>query len=153
MTPHPFWIPDVPLLVALHLVCTLMMAGLIVFVQLVHYPLKGRVGPEAFAAYQAGHTVRTGWVVIPLMVGELGSAVWLAMAPPAPSVATPAWVGLGLLALVWLSTAALQAPAHGRLGRGFDEAVHRRLVRSNWIRTAAWLLRVPVALLLAFPPA
>jgi hypothetical protein len=28
-----------------------------------------------------------------------------------------------------------------RLSTGFDPVVHRRLVRTNWIRTAAWTVR------------
>lgn len=124
------------------------MAGLIVFVQIVHYPLMARVGADSFVGYEGAHTVRTGWVVIPPMLAELGSAVWLAAILPAGQARQMAWVGLGLLAVIWGSTALFQAPAHGRLVRGFDADVHRRLVRTNWIRTAAWLGRVPIALVL-----
>jgi hypothetical protein len=131
----------------LHLVTTVFMAGLIVFVQIVHYPLMAKVGDGPFVEYERGHTVRTGWVVVPPMVAELGSAVWLVAFPP-PGTEAVSWTGLGLLGVIWLSTAALQAPAHGRLVHGFDAGVHARLVRTNWIRTAAWLARVPVALAL-----
>ena len=122
------------------------MAGLIVFVQIVHYPLMARVGADSFVGYEGAHTVRTGWVVIPPMLAELGSAVWLAAILPPGQARQMAWVGLGLLAVIWGSTALFQAPAHGRLVRGFDADVHRRLVRTNWIRTVAWLGRVPIAL-------
>lgn len=134
-----------------HLVSTVYMAGLIVFVQIVHYPLMSAVGEERFVAYERAHTVRTGWVVVPPMLAELASAIWLAAAPPSPELRGAALAGLGLVALLWISTAALQAPAHGRLVHGFDAAVHRRLVATNWIRTVAWLARVPVALALASP--
>jgi hypothetical protein len=30
------------------------------------------------------------------------------------------------------------APSHARLAQQFDPAVHALLVRTNWIRTAAW---------------
>jgi hypothetical protein len=132
-----------------HLVSTVFMAGLIVFVQIVHYPLMAVVGDERFVAYERAHTVRTGWVVIPPMVAELGSALWLAAAPPSAQLRGAAFVGVILIVIVWLSTAVLQAPAHGRLEGGFDAVVHRRLVSTNWIRTVAWLGRVPVALALA----
>jgi hypothetical protein len=133
----------------LHLVSTLYMGGLIVFVQVVHYPLMGRVGSHEFPGYEEGHATRTTWVVVPLMVTELGSALWLAVFPAGPGDRPLALLGLALLAVIWLSTALLQAPAHGRLSRGFDEGVHRRLVRTNWIRTVTWVARVPVALMLA----
>jgi hypothetical protein len=57
-------------------------------------------------------------------------------------------VGLVLLAGIWLSTALVQAPIHGRLARGFDPALHRRLVRSNWVRTGLWTMRGLVAAIL-----
>jgi len=135
-------------MVELHLVATVFMAGLIVFVQIVHYPLMARVGASTFVDYERGHTVRTGWVVIPPMLTEVATALWLAGMTPIPGSRTVAYAGLALLAVIWLSTAALQAPAHGRLSQGFDETVHRRLVRTNWIRTVAWICRVPIALLL-----
>jgi hypothetical protein len=132
----------------LHLLATVFMAGLIVFVQVVHYPLMARVGADTFAAYERAHTVRTGWVVgLPMLV-EAASAVWLVAVPPAPGLRGAAMAGLALLAVIWLSTALLQMPAHGRLEAGFDTVAHRRLVASNWIRTVAWLARVPVALAL-----
>lgn len=132
----------------IHLVATVFMAGVIVFVQVVHYPLMAGVRAADFVSYERRHTVRTGWVVIPPMLVELGSAVWLVARPPVQAAAPLAYTGLGLILLIWISTALLQAPAHGRLVAGFDAAVHRRLVRTNWIRTGAWLARVPVAVLL-----
>lgn len=124
------------------------MAGLIVFVQVVHYPLMARVGAGTFPAYERAHTTRTGWVVGPPMLLEAASACWLAIYPPSTVLRGAALAGLALLSLIWLSTALLQAPAHGRLGAGFDDGTHRRLVGTNWIRTVAWLARVPVALAL-----
>ncbi len=132
-----------------HLVATVFMAGVVVFVQVVHYPLMARVGPAEFAVYEAEHAARTGRVVIPAMLIELGAALWLAARPAGAAHASLPWVGLVLLLIVWLSTFLLQVPAHARLTAGFDEAAHRRLVGTNWIRTAAWLMRVPVAVLLA----
>ena len=128
-----------------HLVATLLMAGVILYVQIVHYPLMGGVGEAGFADYEKGHTTRTGWVVIPLMLAELGTAVWLAWRPPTPDDQVWALVGLALLGIIWGSTALLQVPAHRRLRSGFHDPTHVRLVRTNWIRTAAWVARVPIA--------
>lgn len=129
----------------IHLGSTLLMAGLILFVQIVHYPLMARVGEEHFQGYETGHTFRTGLLVVPLMTAELATALWLAVDSGAEKNRLVALVGMGLLAVIWLSTALLQAPAHGRLSNGFDASVHRKLVRTNWIRTVSWVARVPVA--------
>ena len=137
-----------PNVLLIHLASTPLMVGLILFVQIVHYPLMAQVGADQFKAFESGHTFRTGLLVVPLMTMELGSALWLMAVPPTVEHRSVAIAGLGLLAIIWVSTALLQAPAHGRLKRGFDPSVHRRLVRTNWIRTIAWLARVPVALVL-----
>ena len=124
------------------------MVGLIWMVQLVHYPLFARVGPQHVIAYEREHTRRITWVVLPLMMAELAcTAVLAAWLPPGPARST-AWVGAGLLAVVWASTALVQVPQHERLSHSWDAAVHRALVRGNWVRTLAWSARGVLALLL-----
>ena len=132
----------------IHLVATVFMAGLIVFVQVVHYPLMAKVGETAWVGYEQAHTVRTGWVVMPAMIAELATAIWIFAEAAGDQAQGVALSGLILLAFIWTSTAVFQAPAHGRLVLGFDNEVHRWLVRSNWIRTFAWLARVPIAIAL-----
>lgn len=131
-------------LLATHAFVTLFMTGLIWFVQVVHYPLFDRVGKPDFATYEAHHTRRTGRLVGGPMILELGLTVALACSPGG----TLAWCGLGLLGIIWLSTAVGQVPMHRRLERGFDQAAHRRLVRGNWVRTIGWSLRAVVAMLM-----
>jgi hypothetical protein len=125
----------------LHLVATLFMTGLIWFVQVVHYPLFGRVGQQGFPAYEAEHAKRTGWVVGPIMCLEALTAVLLAVAPPDGVGRHVPVAGLLLLAVIWLSTFFLQVPQHRILARGYDAHAHRKLVLTNWIRTAAWTMR------------
>ena len=136
-----------------HLIGTLGMFGVILFVQIVHYPLMARVREERFGEYARAHTARTGLVVGPLMIPEFGAALWLALIPLAtPTLNLLAWIGLALLILIWAVTGLVSVPCHSRLMRGFDAGVHRRLVSSNWIRTALWAIRVPIALWLAGVP-
>jgi hypothetical protein len=135
-------------LLAAHAFVTLFMTGLIWFVQVVHYPLFNRVGKADFTAYEQQNTRRTGWVVGGPMLLELGLAAALAWSPGG----TAAWCGLGLLGIIWLSTAVGQVPVHRQLLRGFDEAAHRRLVRGNWVRTIAWSLRGVLAVLMLATP-
>ena len=125
---------------------TLYMTGVIWMVQVAHYPLFARIDAASFPDYEQRYTRRMGWVVAPAMLAELGLAGAMAFAPPAGVSLREAWLGLGLLAIIWLSTFLLQVPCHTRLSRGFDEATWRRLVRSNWIRTAAWTLRAALLL-------
>ncbi len=139
------------LVLLLHTATTLGMSGLIWFVQIVHYPLLALVPERDFASYHEAHMARTGRVVVPLMLGELAAAVALVLIAP-PRLRTLAVAGLGLLALVWLSTFLLQVPLHRRLATqpATRERDVRALVRTNWVRTAGWSLRAALALVLLF---
>lgn len=121
-----------------HAVATWFMVGLIWFVQLVHYPLFAQVGQGGYATYQRLHMQRTSWVVGPVMVIEGITGIGLLWQD---MNAILLWSGLGLLGLIWLSTALLQVPRHNRLLRQFDGTHHRVLVLTNWVRTIAWTVR------------
>lgn len=125
-------------LLAVHAAATWALVGLIWTVQLVHYPLYSNVGAENFRSYHARHMRQITWIVGPLMAAELMTAVLLFVR----CVREP-WLLVSLvpLAFNWLATWRVQVPLHRRLAEGFDAAVHRRLVASNWWRTAAWSIR------------
>jgi len=131
-------------LVLVHAAATLALVGLVWFVQVVHYPLFARVPGGVFAAYELEHGRRTTRVVAPLMVVEALSAAALVILDP--GVLT--MVGIVLVAGIWASTFLVQVPCHRRLSRGWDAGAHRRLVRTNWLRTAMWSARGAVALAL-----
>lgn len=115
------------------------LAGLIWTVQVVVYPQFARVGAAEWAAYHAAHSARITWVVGPLMVAEAGLALLLFAAAPAERRAL-ALVALALVGLAWAWTALVSVPLHGRLGH-FDPDAVAALVRTNWVRTAAWTAR------------
>jgi len=131
-------------LLLVHAATACVMTGLIWFVQIVHYPLLAAVDAQGFGAYHREHTRRTTCVVGPVMLVEATTAVWIASVPlTAPSLA---WLGLALLATVWVATMWLSVPRHNRLAAGFDGAAHASLVTTNWIRTVGWTARSIVAL-------
>jgi hypothetical protein len=123
------------------LVSTYGMVAVIVFVQLVHYPLFAQVGAESFARYEALHTQRISWIVVPLMIVEAATALLLLGADVAFASRTERVVGLALVALVWGVTFFLSVPAHAKLAHGFDPEAHARLVSTNWLRTIGWCAR------------
>jgi hypothetical protein len=128
------------------LAATLYMVGVIWMVQLVHYPLYNRVGREAFPDYETRHNDGMTLVVGPAMLLEAATVALLALLPSSRVPASSAWLGAGLLAVIWLSTLFLQVPCHNRLVSGFDQATYELLVTSNWIRTIAWSLRGALAM-------
>lgn len=125
-------------LLQLHLAATCALIGLIWTVQIVIYPLFDRVGKAVFEDWHEAYMKRITYVVGPLMLVEVGTALWLLWMGMREAM----FVGsLVLLGLIWISTAVVQVPLHSRLALGFEAVAHRRLVGTNWLRTLAWTLR------------
>lgn len=125
----------------LNLISTWYMVGLIWMVQVVHYNMFDRVGEEQFAQYEEDHNrLITPIVGVPMLIEIVSACVLIVIAPPGfPRWA--AWLGVGLVVMIWVSTALLQVPLHSRLMNGFDPQAHRQLVHTNWIRTVLWTAR------------
>jgi hypothetical protein len=141
----------VTVLVLAHVAATITMFGVVLVVQIVHYPLFGYVGAASYTAYQAEHMARITWVVLPVMTIELGTAALLVWWQP---LGIPQWqaaAGLALVILIWAATGVIQVPLHDTLSKGFDARAHRRLVATNWIRTVAWALRTALVLWMIAP--
>jgi hypothetical protein len=135
-------------LLAVHLLATAAMTGLIWFVQIVHYPLFAGVGSDGFSTYADHHQRRTSFVVGPFMATEGATALWLFARPPGDLDRIVPFVALAVLGVVLASTVLLQVPAHARLSAGHDAAVIRRLVRTNWVRTIGWSARSVLAVMM-----
>ncbi|MBC8166117.1 MAG: hypothetical protein H7Y20_09630 [Bryobacteraceae bacterium] len=124
-------------LLNLEMAATFYLTGVIWVIQLVHYPMLGKVG-ETFDDCQKFHLSRMGMVVaIPMLTEGFCASFLLAQ-----QVSNPLkQVGFALLVVIWASTFLLQVPQHHSLDCGFDRRVHSRLVDTNWIRTIAWTAR------------
>jgi hypothetical protein len=139
-------VPPLELLLVAQAVASGMMAGIIWFVQVVHYPLFADVRGLESSAYARENQRRTSLVVLPPMLVEAAAAGWLAVSPPPAIGRGAALAGLVLVALLWLSTLAVQMPLHGKLAAdGHAAATVTALVRSNWPRTILWTARAVLA--------
>lgn len=132
------------LVAVLHFAAALYMTGVIWVVQILHYPMMGRLG-AAFEDCQSFHLSKTGWIVGPPMLVEGITGVLLLWRFPRHPLL---WTAFALLVAIWWSTAYVQVPRHNRLKCGWDAETHTALVRTNWVRTWAWTGRA--ALLAAF---
>lgn len=141
------WFPQ---LFIANFAATFFLVGLIWMVQIVHYPLFDDVGDTNYTRYQERHQNNITLIVAPVMLIELATAVLMIWIVDERIDKTLVYLGLGLVVLVWLSTALIQVPCHEKLVRGFDPVAYRWLVNSNWIRTIAWTARggIVVAMLL-----
>lgn len=133
----------------LQLVTTIYLVGLIWCIQIVHYPLMNRIESQGFAEFHRQHSLRIGSIVIVPMVIELITSFGLVALDSKGIMPALPVIGLALTAVIWISTFAIQVPLHRKLATGFDVHAHRILVRSNWIRTAAWTMRAAIAVTIA----
>ena len=53
-----------------------------------------------------------------------------------------------LVLLIWIQTAVVFMPLHGKLHHGYDGEIIRRMVKWNGIRAVLWTLRLVVLLVL-----
>jgi hypothetical protein len=119
---------------------TALMVGFIWTIQVLTYPMMQSVPAEGFVAYELMHRNRVTAVLAVLAPLEIVATAGVVVLVED----VPGWLSIGaavLLFAIWLSTLLYYAPLHMRLSTGFDPVVHRRLVRTNWIRTAAWTVR------------
>lgn len=125
----------------IHAGATLALIGLIWTIQIVHYPLFANVGAEQYADYQTSHMSRITYVVAPLMLIELGAAIYFVFVSYESINVSYFRFGLALVLIIWASTMFIQSPIHGRLAQAFDADLVKNLVLTNWIRTICWTLR------------
>jgi hypothetical protein len=133
-------------LLLVHLTATAVLAGLVWVVQLVVYPSFRLVGPSpAWPAFHAAHTRAVGLAVGPPWAVQ---GVTLAALHVRDGL-SPLLVLTGALALATVVvTVAVSVPLHTRLGEAYDDGAARRLVTTNWLRTAAWTAGTVCAALL-----
>lgn len=127
-----------------NLAATLVMVGVIWFVQVVHYPLLAIVRVEDAPSIAIVHQRRTAYVVgLPMAVEGFSTLGLLWAKPDAVGWALP-WVGAILLAIALGSTVFLSVPRHSAMATNPTPELGRELVATNWPRTIAWTLRAGV---------
>ena len=110
-------------LLLVHLTATAVLAGLVWVVQLVVYPSFLLVGGSpAWPAFHAAHS------------RAVALAALLVRDGPSPLLLVTGALALATVVV----TVAVSVPLHTRLGEAYDDAAARRLVTTNWLRTAAW---------------
>lgn len=111
---------------------------LIWVIQIVHYPLFKYLGTDGFSEAMKLHQDRISMIVIPLMIAELGSAIGLCFLKQD----LLSYALMIIVTLIWLSTFFIQVPHHNSLSHQYEIEKINALVKSNWIRTGLWTLKM-----------
>lgn len=117
------------------LITSLIMTGIIWYVQVIQYPLFKKVGKDHFLKYERAHVQRSGILIAPIMLAELISTLFLLFRYSDSLAIITATL---LLAVIWISTFFIQVPIHRQLKSKFDMDLIDKLVNTNWTRTVAW---------------
>lgn len=136
-----------------HLAAAAAYAGFQWTVRVVVYPqlasaarAPGGAGP--FPALAASHSRRVSRLVGPLFAALVGSTAWLVAVSAGTADAVPALAAAACTGVVLAATGLGAVPQHRALGRRWDEAAHRRLVRWDDVRVVAATAQLALALLL-----
>jgi hypothetical protein len=119
------------------LLLTASLVTLIWLIQILHYPSFQFYQESDFTSAMEFHKRRISWIVVPLMILEVLSCLWVLYSRPG----LIPYANATILALIWLSTFFLQVPLHEKLSKSKEEALIKSLVRGNWIRTSLWSLK------------
>ena len=123
---------------------SLVMAGVIWIVQLLHYPSFHYVHGDQFPGFHRFHTRSISYVVVPVMLLELATAIAWIFIDDLPKLIT--WPSLLVVLALWITTFSVQVPIHSRLASGKDEPLINSLVKGNWIRTLLWSIKALLGL-------
>ena len=126
------------------IITTSILVGLILVIQKVHYPSMHFLDRTQFKLAHEFHVAQISKLVIPLMLTELFCTIYgLFCFSSFSTYQTFMYLSATLCLLaVWLSTFFVQVPIHKQLGYGYDETLVSRLVATNQLRTAAWIIRL-----------
>lgn len=117
---------------------------LIWIVQLVIYPSFNYYTEENLTQWHSLYTFRISIVVLPLMLSQLllyGYAIY-------SGASTLEYLNAFLVALTWLVTFSIAVPLHTKIDTEVDTIIARKkLVSTNWIRTAVWTLILTLSLI------
>lgn len=121
---------------------TALHAGFQLVVTLLVYPALAEAPEGTWTAAHAAHARRITPVVALVYAALIGAGTVAVIDEPSPAQ-TVAVAASGLAMAV---TAAIAAPAHGRLGASREPDVLRRLLRADRVRCAAALVSAAAAL-------
>ena len=129
-------------LLKVNLLSTSVMVGVIWVIQLLHYPSFHFINEKNYIEFQDFHMQRISFIVVPVMLIELASALLLAYFFESSLTI----ILLALVLGIWAITFVFFTNMHQKLTDGYDQTIVDRLVQINWCRTALWSLRLIILL-------
>ena len=130
------------LLLKVNFISTSIMVGVIWVIQLLHYPSFHFINDQKYIEFQHFHMQRISFIVVPVMLIEVASALLLAYFFGSSLTI----ILLALVLCIWGITFIFFTNMHHKLTEGYDHSIVDRLVKINWFRTALWSIRLIILL-------
>ncbi len=121
----------------IYLFSSLWMVVVILFVQLVHYPLFKYIPLESLRQFSLDHQARISLLVVPAMLCEFFSLFFLMLVVKIPFF----YVSFLILVIIWLITFLVQVPIHRQLISNPSLSLAVSLEKGNWFRTILWCVK------------
>ena len=110
---------------------------LIWIVQRIIYPGFQHYKAENLIVWHREYTMRIGFIVAPLMIGQLGISIVQVFF----TISIYTVISLVLIVLAWISTFLQFVPIHTNISKGIaSEKLVFSLVGKNWLRTFLWTI-------------
>lgn len=129
-------------IVIIHLIATAGMFGIVLFVQMVHYPMLGKIPPANREGFEREYSTRASSLITPIMLIEAASVAAILFIAPNDLYAR---AGAALFAGICLVTFGISVPCHTKLSREWRSQTHQTLIWSNFLRCLLWGARVVIA--------
>ncbi|HSJ22583.1 MAG TPA: hypothetical protein VK964_18615 [Nocardioidaceae bacterium] len=123
-------------------------AGFQAVVTLQVYPAFREVPQESWPHFHTAHSRRIAGIVVVVYGSLVAVSAWVLVAGPRNAGTLAA---IGFAALAMLTTAAVAAPAHGRLSGGRGDRELARLLRADRVRFVAGVLAAGAAVVGVVP--
>lgn len=105
-------------------------------VQIIIYPSFLRIDSRQLVDWHRSYTFRVSFVIMPLMLGQLGLAILGAIGEGAVLID---FVVLALVLICWSLTFFVSVPIHRAIDAvNLSQKTLQALVRTNWPRTILW---------------
>ena len=127
-------------LILLNFIVTLTMLSIIMVTQIVSYHLFLNVDEKIFTSYHSEYVKIITIIVMPIMIIELALTIMLYYMLDG----FLSQIFLISIVLIFISTVIIQVPIHNKLKFSYDEYLAKKLIKTNWIRTFLWFLKVLV---------
>jgi len=134
----------------INLLSTILIAGILWFVQLVHYPLFNEIPAKNFINYGYYHSRKVSGIIKPLFIVDFTTLILLLILLGSNLSTNLMIVNVTIFIITIVLTQIIFIPIHQKLSKSPNSQTISQLIRLNWIRTLIWSLKVVFMLIIIY---